>query len=63
MRRPFWLKNWRTVRFRARIAAYGLTHRRCVQCGRLKGLTTYRNCERCQIDNIFKLLEVTDDAA
>ena len=40
-----------------RSAFYGMTHRTCRQCGKLKGLNTHANCYSCQYANFVKAME------
>lgn len=41
---------------RLRLALYGLTHTKCWQCRRWKGLSTRRCCEPCQLSNLLRAL-------
>jgi hypothetical protein len=48
-RRGAWLGVWK---FSASLV-YGLTHRRCKQCGTIKGLNVNCRCYSCQYTNLM----------
>jgi hypothetical protein len=48
-----WRFAWRLLSS----TAYGLTHTRCFQCHRRKGLSQHSRCYTCQMDNLRRALE------
>jgi hypothetical protein len=51
-KRGAWYGAWR---FSAELL-YGLTHRKCRQCGVLKGFSTSSRCNACQCHNLIEAL-------
>lgn len=52
--------KWRFVRFMSLAILYGMTHRKCRQCGYIKGLSSSPICGVCSRKNIFRGL-LSDD--
>jgi hypothetical protein len=50
--------RYRWLRFRSLV--YGLTHTRCRQCGKRKGLSAHSRCYGCQWDNLMQFLKEDD---
>jgi len=42
-------------------AAYGLTHKFCKRCGRGKDRSLYRDCAKCQWENIMRSFELSEE--
>jgi hypothetical protein len=49
MRRGAWYGVWRFTT----VTVYGLTHRCCKKCGRVKGYNVHPHCYSCQHDNFM----------
>jgi uncharacterized OB-fold protein len=53
-RRGAWYGAWRF----SKALAYGLTHRKCRQCGAVKGFSAHSRCSHCHYRNLMKALKV-----
>ena len=46
--------NPKPLRHLLSVARYGITHWRCPRCGRLKGPTLRRSCEKCAAQALLR---------
>ena len=49
--------RWKMALFILRRSAYGLSHRHCIRCGKIKGFNVHRHCYGCQLKNLTEALE------